>query len=203
MLLNALQENLLLRKKVSIEEQAEVPKAPAPMSGQGASRRRFTRAGIGVTGVLLTLASQPGMATDICTSPSGSLSGGLQSHHGPAPICSGVAPDNWKNQATWPRGVTHDTRFGEIFSVNQSRMNTYGAATCIAMLEQQPFDEASLGMHLVATYLNILSGRISFLSIEALRNIWSEWQASGYYTPTAGVQWNAAAIVVYLSGTMN
>lgn len=194
-----------MRNNVAIEEQGDPDgrKAHGQMSEHGASRRRFAKAGIGASGVLLTLASQPGMATDICTSPSGSLSGGLNSHHGPPPACSGRAPDYWKSHTPWPRGLTRDTRFGQIFSVNGRYADRWGATTCMAMLAGQPFDDAALGMHLVATYLNILSGRVSFLTTEALRNIWSEWQAKGYYTPSAGVQWNAAAIVVYLSGTMD
>lgn len=168
--------------------------AAAPLD---AGRRRFT------AGVLLTLASQPGMAAEICTTPSGSLSGGLQSHHGPAQSCAGAGPGYWKNHGGWPAGCAPDTRFGQVFSVGPQYAGTYGAATCMAMLSHQPFDKANLGMHLVASYLNVLSGRISFITADTLSTMWNQWQARGYYTPADGVQWNEADIVVYLSGTMD
>jgi hypothetical protein len=176
--------------------------AAATMSARGAMRRRFAKAGIGATGVVLILASQPGMAADICTSPSGSLSGGLKSHHGPAPVCAGLSPGYWKNHTSWPGGISNTTKFGSIYPCNRRYARTYGVTTCITMLDHQSFDESNLAMHLVAAYLNVLSGRVSFQTIESLRAIWNEWQTKGYYTPSAGVQWNSAQIVVYLSGTM-
>lgn len=180
------------------------PGVPAAdlLSAKGAARRRFTRAGAGATGVLLTLASQPGMAADVCTTPSGWLSGGLKSHHGPAPVCSGVSPGYWKTHDGWPSPVTPDSTFGSIFGCNRRFASTYGAAKCGTILEHQSFDQANLGMHLVATYLNVLSGRISFLTISNVQAIWNEWQSKGYYTPTVGKKWYAADIVIYLRGTM-
>jgi hypothetical protein len=41
-------------------------------------------------------------------------------------------------------------------------------------------------MHAIATYLNIKSGKINFLSVETLLNMWYEVQTKGYYSPTAG-----------------
>lgn len=41
--------------------------ANGQLDARGRARRRFTRAGLGATGVLMTLASQPGMAADVCT----------------------------------------------------------------------------------------------------------------------------------------
>lgn len=171
--------------------------ARAAGTAPDARRRRFT------AGVLFTLASQPGMATDICTSPSGSLSGGLQSHHGPAPACAGVGPGYWKNHRDWPAGITPETRFGQLFAVGPQYANTYGAASCLGLLTHQPFDRANLGMHLVASYLNILSGRISFMTTDTLQTIWNQWQAHGYYMPADGVRWSEAGIVLYLAGTMD
>lgn len=179
------------------------PQAPAHMSALGTSRRRFAKAGIGATGVLLTLNSQPGMACDICTSPSGSLSGGLKSHHGPPQVCSGRSPGYWKNNSSWPSACRTWTKFGLIFSCNLKNSKNYGATACLTMLSHQTFDESNLAMHLVAAYLNVLSGRSPFQSIEMLRNIWTEWQATGYYKPSATVKWNSAQIVIYLSGTMD
>lgn len=169
---------------------------------RGRVRRRFTRAGLGATGVLMTLASQPGMATDVCTTPSGSLSGGLQSHNPRAVICEGQSPGYWKNHTGWPVGCQPDTPFGQLFAVDAAHAATYGAVNCGAILAHQGFDESNLGMHLVAAYLNALAGLTSFLGTDELQRIWNEWQAKGYFSPAPSVQWNAASIVVYLSGTM-
>ncbi len=176
--------------------------APAPMDERGRSRRRFTRTGLGAAGVLMTLASQPGMATDMCTSPSGTLSGGLQSHHGRGYACAGRSPGYWKNHGGWPAGCQPATPFSQVFTVDAGHAATYGAVTCGDILSHQKFDDANLGMHLVAAWINALSGLTPFLTTDELQRIWNEWQARGYFNPVPSVQWNAASIVVYLSGTM-
>jgi hypothetical protein len=183
-------------------ESPEPAKLPSAITPAGASRRRFATAG--ASGVLLTLVSQPGMATAICTTPSGSLSGGLKSQHGPAPVCEGLSPGYWKNhqEALQSLNVAPVVLYGSVFACGSARQD-YALCPLYTMLEHQSFDEANLGMHLVATYLNIKSGKIGFLSLQGLRAIWNEWSSTGFYTPTAGVKWNAADIVIYLKGTMS
>jgi hypothetical protein len=56
-------------------------------------------------------------------------------------------------------------------------------------------------MHAIATYLNIRSGKISFLSIETLLNMWYQVQTLGYYSPVDGVKWNAEQVKNYLQAT--
>ncbi|MBC7453892.1 MAG: hypothetical protein H7335_09330 [Massilia sp.] len=167
-------------------------------------RRQFAKGIIGTSGVLLTLASQPGMAATLCRSPSGSLSGGLQSH-GPVVACAGRSPNFYKENAGWPSPCTPGTTFSSVFPCAGLTKDTYGASstTLGLILDHQDFDTANLGMHLVATYLNILSGRIDFLTLSQVQSIWYDWQTYGYYSPTAGVQWRASDIVIYLSGTMS
>lgn len=197
---------------MDIEQQngaAEKPSTAGPasagMSARGLARRRFGKAGAGASGVLLTLVSQPGMACDICKAPSGSLSGGLKSHTGPAVACSGLSPGYWKNHSSWPSGCATTTRFSSVFNCAGLNKNTYGAATTTlkSILSHQTFDSSNLGMHMAATYLNIRSGRIGFLTVVGLQKIWYDWQRYGYYAPTAGVKWDAARIVTYLAGTMD
>jgi len=167
-------------------------------------RRQFAKGIIGTSGVLLTLASQPGMAAHMCRSPSGSLSGGLQSH-GPVVACDGKSPDFYQDNAAWPSPCTPSTTFSSVFPCAGLTKETYGASstTLGLILSHQSFDTANLGMHLVATHLNILSGRIDFLTLSQVQAIWYDWQTYGYYSPTAGVQWSASDIVIYLSGTMS
>ena len=167
-------------------------------------RRQFAKGVIGTSGVLLTLASQPGMAANMCRSPSGSLSGGLQSR-GPVVACAGRSPDFYTGNAIWPSPCTPSTPFSSVFPCAGMTKETYGksSTTLGSILIHQSFDTANLGMHLVTTYLNILSGRIDFLTLSQVQAIWYDWQTYGYYSPTAGVQWSATDIVIYLSGTMS
>jgi hypothetical protein len=197
---------------MDIEQQngaADKPSMASPVSGQisatGLARRRFGKAGIGASGVLLTLVSQPGMACDICKAPSGSLSGGLKSHTGPAVACSGVSPGYWKNHTSWPSGCSTTTKFRDVFNCQGLNMATFGAdkTTLMLILSHQRFDPSNLGMHMCATYLNIQSGRIGFMNVDDLKKIWYDWQRYGYYAPTAGVKWDAARIVQYLTATMS
>ena len=167
-------------------------------------RRQFGKGIIGTSGVLLTLASQPGMAATSCRSPSGFLSGGLQSH-GPIVVCDGRSPGYYKTHSVWPSPCTPNTTFSSVFPCSKYNQETYGhsSTTFGLILGHQNFDTANLGMHLVATYMNILSGRIGLPTNPQIQAIWYEWQTKNYYTPTAGVQWSAADIVIYLSGTMS
>lgn len=195
---------------MDIEQQngaAEKPSAAASaaMSAKGLARRRFGKAGAGASGVLLTLVSQPGMACEICKAPSGSLSGGLKSHTGPAPACVGRLPAYWKGQSGWPAGLSAKTSFNAIFSCTGSNRYTYGRATFGDILSGLPFDKnkSNVGMHLCATYLNVRSGKIGFLTKEQVVNIWNELQLQGFYRPTGELKWDAARVVTYLVGTMD
>jgi hypothetical protein len=195
------------------------------MGRAGLSRRNFTRAGIGASGVLLTLASQPGMASEICTTMSGSMSGGAQSTAVKAVACAGRMPDYYKsgilknvaavtNPATsmvdtgiqsavgWPSQVSPATAFGSVFPCAGLNAGTFGKSTLGSVLNHESFDTTNLGMYMVTTYLNIVSGRIGFLTVSALQNMWQDCQNYGYYSPTAGVKWDASRIVTYLTGTM-
>ena len=72
-------------------------------SAVDASRRHFSRSGLAVSGVLLTLASRPvlgGWGT--CQAPSGFVSGNV-SHHGTPTTCGGRTPGYWGNHPSeWP-----------------------------------------------------------------------------------------------------
>ena len=67
--------------------------AGTAMSARDLARRKFTMAGITVSGVLLTLVSQPGMANTNCVSLSSGASNALQSVQKMAQLCSGKAPE--------------------------------------------------------------------------------------------------------------
>jgi hypothetical protein len=179
---------------------ADAPR-PATLSPEGAARRRFTRAGVAASGVLLTLHSQPGMACEVCTTPSGFLSGGLQSFRGPEPVCAGRSPSYWKAHG-WPSGTNKSQLYAKVFPCSGANGKTYGTISQGAILEPKSWDRYGIGRHLIACYLNVKAGLSTFQTVPMLQRIWSEYQTKGYYTPTAGVRWDGAKIVEYLQGTM-
>ncbi|MBC7455969.1 MAG: hypothetical protein H7335_20185 [Massilia sp.] len=203
---------------------AIAPKNPA--------RRKFTMAGITASGVLLTLVSQPGMASTNCTALSSVGSNTMQSVQKMTQLCAGKAPEFYRGGNTlstnpqgitaaganapstgiqsvsirspvgWPSQVSPSTLFRTVFPCVGSTAGTFGTSTLGAMLSHESFDTSKLGMYMVATYLNIMSNRTPFPTAPQLQAIWYDWQTYGYYSPTAGVKWYAADIVLYLSGNM-
>jgi hypothetical protein len=181
---------------------------PLSLSERGATRRRLAKAGVGAAGVLMTLESRATMSPMICKSPSGSLSGGLSSHYGPAPRCAGLSPGYWKNHpGAWPCAT--DTWFADVFYVSGNRRyctvrqkdTSYLCSTMMGLLSAKRFDKYNLAMHAIATYLNIRSGKITFLSVDTLLAMWADVQIKGYYSPTSGVKWYAEQVKNYLQST--
>jgi hypothetical protein len=193
---------------VASEEQYNDKNAAPSLSKRGAARRRLAKAGVGAAGVLMTIESHATMTPLMCKSPSGSLSGGLNSHYGStAPACSGLSPGYWKNHSGWPCSRT--AMFAAVFYV-PGNINTcdlsktatsYLCVTLEDILTKKSFDTNNLGMHMVATYLNILSGKIGFLSVDTLKNMWYEVVTTGQYSPTAGVYWTRSQVKKYLEST--
>jgi hypothetical protein len=173
---------------------------PEQLSQRGIARRRFTRAGAAASGVLLTLHSQPGMAAEVCTTASGSLSGGLQSFRGPRPTCAGRSPGYWKNTDSWP-GVLKTTPYSRVFACNARNFKTYGSVTLAEILVPKKWDTFGVGRHLVACWLNVKAELSTFQTEEDLTRIWNEYARNGYYTPTAGVRWDGDRIAQYLQST--
>lgn len=170
-----------------------------PIGKRGAGRRRFTKAGLGVAGALVTISSRAGMATEITSAPSGSLSGGLQSRTPTTTVASeGRSPGYWKNRNGWP--VNKALAFGAVFS--SSRTSPYNTCSLEDILDPKDWDMQGIGRHLAATYLNIRSGKVGFLTERQLQRIWNELNGAGSYQPKPGVHWYAADVVDYLTATM-
>ena len=185
---------------VSTEDQpARAPAAPS-MTPRGAARRRLTKAGLGAASVLWSLDSRATMKPMICVSASAALSGGLSSSYVNQPVeCSGRSPGYWKNHDGWP--CASNTPFNDVFGCSGANSNTYGKKTLQQIVSGCDFDRYNLGCHLVATYLNVLSERISFLSVQTLQNIWTQLQSKGYYEPAKGVFWGVEQTKRYLEAT--
>lgn len=174
---------------------------PPTLDARGAARRRLGKAGLGAAGVLWTLESRAAMkAGAICEAPSAALSGGLDSTYGPKTTCIGRSPGYWSRaHHAWPCSRT--ITFAEVFPCYGANKDTYGKATMMEVLVDKSFDRYNLGRHLVANYLNVLSGKSSFLSVATLVEMWTELQATGQYSPAPKVYWTAEQTKRYLEST--
>lgn len=64
-------------------------------------------------------------------------------------------------------------------------------------------DPGKVAFHLIGAYLNCLGGGGSSISplamtVSGVLKIWVEWATKGYYEVTAGVQWRADEVKLYL-----
>jgi len=187
------------REKDGLGDQPVQPVADhIGLTPAGAKRRRL--AGLGASGVLMTLASQSAMADMVCKSPSAALSGSLSSHNHTAVSCLGRSPGFWKNHTSEWVGVSSSDMFSRHFYCGS--VNGLNKVSCHDILSHQDYDRGNVAMHIMATYLNVTSRRISFLSEESVTAMWREFLTTGTYVPTAGAKpWNAAELVMYLAST--
>ncbi len=179
------------------EQAGEKPTIPA-LTARGAARRRI--AGLGVSGVVMTVASNHAMASLVCKSPSGALSGNLASQ-APAVACNGVSPGYWKNHPEdWPSAVKTSDLYVKYFACHGQLSNM----SCMKVLTKQDADKNAVAMHIMATYLNVLSGKISFLTAQAVVDIWTKYNEHGGYAPTDGATpWTGEQLVAYLQSTQS
>lgn len=181
------------------------------------SRRRFNRAGVGATGVILTLASGSVLAQGVCKSPSGFESGNISGGGSRQPRCAGFTPQVWLE-----RGITQNlpalrVTFASVFApvssgsagkpvagasgsqdANQGEV-TLADATLFQVLGGDT--GSPVLKSLVAAYLNFSQQLNDFPTDIEIRQIYQEWTAKGTYTPMAGVIWGPNKIIDYLTAT--
>lgn len=189
----------------------------ALLTGKGAARRRFSRKAAGAgTGVILTLASQPGMAAVMCAKPSLDQSlapnGGTRNWNvvlsrapGTTTTCTGLTPAAWAKVSKWPCIPQYSTVCSPTFTCGTN--TKYASAKMGDLLiahTRVAFDASNsyVGAYLVATYLNVVSGRVTIMNIEDVKKIWLSVITKGYFNPTPDVRWNVARVVEYLKTTM-
>ncbi len=167
------------------------------LSPQGAARRRM--AGLGVTGVVMTVASNNALADMVCKSPSGALSGNLNSHS-PKTTCDGRSPQWWlSNLNAWPSEVKPNDVFWKHF---RSARQPLANLKITNILKQHGTDKDGVAMHIMATYLNVLTGRISFLTEQSVLDMFTRWHRSNSYRAAVGAEpWTSAELADYLAGT--
>ena len=188
-------------------KQPELPTGEL-LDARGAARRRFTRAGVGASGVLMTLASQPGMAA-VCATPSGSLSSGMSSRApNIAETCGGLSQGYWKNK-DWPAGTSRDARFGDIFPCSSSSTVMAGMKMYDVLCNADTnVDKFNTGSHTVSAYLNYRSDATYVITPAILSKMWKEYQdtggqAVGFYVPAVNHKWYGFDIVNYIVSTFH
>lgn len=185
---------------VASESHPESEHPPAALNGHGAARRRLARAGLGAAGVLVTIESRATLHHGpICVAPSAALSSGADSTYTKGRVtCAGRGPDYWCRMSHyWP--CSRNIKFGELFHCKGGNTK-YANVKLVDILGQDKY-EGFIGRHLAATYLNILTGKISFLNERTLDTMWSELQTTGLYRPAPKVYWPAQVVRLYLEAT--
>lgn len=176
--------------------QSAISPAIPPLTPRGAARRRI--AGLGVSGVVMTVASSNAMAAMVCKSPSGALSGNLNSQ-APRTTCNGVSPGYWKTHPeAWPADVKTSDRFSKHFNCH----GKLGSYSCMTILSKQKEDKNAVAMHIMAQYLNVVSGKINFMTRQSVLDMWNQYNSYGTYTPASGATpWSGGQLVDYLTST--
>lgn len=171
--------------------------ATSGLSPQGAARRRM--AALGVGGVVMTVASNHALADMVCKSPSGALSGNLNSHS-PNTTCDGRSPGWWLNNlSAWPSQVKPNDVFWKHF---RSARQPLANLNVKHILKRHGTDKEGVAMHIMATYLNVLSGRISFMTEQSVLDMFTRWHRSNAYRAADGARpWTSAELAYYLAGT--
>lgn len=193
--------------------EAQGPHDAPQLDARGVARRRFTRAGLGATGVILTLHSQPGMATGMtCASPSGFMSIKSASHN-PQNSCSyNRSHGYWKTHSgDWRArcGTSPDTMFTEVLIARgaYAGLKDYTLMQIInPPKEVKRIDRNNVAMQMVTALLNArasqMAGIPSVLPEDKVVAMWNEFTSTGYYRPTGSAKpWSGAQIAGYLETT--
>ena len=225
---NVAQKNVA-QEKVDMEDQEgrsapanaaqEAQAAPAvpQLDARGASRRRFTRAGAGAAGVILTLHSQPGMATygnygGVCASPSGFMSIKTASHN-PQNSCSyNRSFTFWRdNSKSWKSrcGTRPETRFVEVLQPRGAYIHLKNF-TLLQIVQQtkevRAIDRSFVALQIVTALLNARAseraGIPSVLPEDQVVAIWDEYSLKGSYKPSGSAKaWTGLQLAAYLQTT--
>lgn len=188
--------------------------ASAPvLAPKGAARRRFARAGVGATGVILTLQSQPAMATyGKCVSPSGFVSATTGTSLNPIRSCmSNEDPFYWQtNKTRWSsRAFTnpHD-RFDLYFTCPKgyaalARLTLYDVL-CRKTSTIQAADPSGISRLCIAALLNARMNQQGavVLSPERVQDIWNQYAQTNVFFPAKNATpWPRSVIANYLKTT--
>jgi hypothetical protein len=187
-------------------DSAAAPATPPAMPGltpAGAARRRI--AGLGVSGVLMTVASSHAMAGDLaCKSPSGALSGDLHASHAPKAACLGGESPQWwyDNRNLLPSKINKHTTFNQILHTSRK----VGNETVYKVLQGKGNGRAAVPGLMLATFFNVTvePKLITFLTEQAVADMWANYDADETYNiPGSSQSMDSAAFAEYLGNTQN
>lgn len=164
-------------KNTAAQEDSAV--APASLSAKGASRRRF---GLGASGVILTLASKPGMAggtgTMYCGTVSGWHSAGVASRAITNGSCQGVSAGYWsQDHHNWPSNCARTALFSSVFP--EGKGTAYTDCSLNDVVCGHSSDKWNLRREFVAAYLNYMSGRNAHPNKLELQAMWTNYMNNG------------------------
>jgi hypothetical protein len=203
----------------------EPQSAPAAsLSDKGAARRRFGKAGIGASGVLMTLASTPGMACTTCVSTSGfhsiAIGSSLYGTSKPGVVCQGLPGSSWVNIAAknWP--VSQNATFCSIYMtsggyftvpvVKDRYGNVVTPAHELTMLEAckgvADATDGGVAKLFAAAWMNITGTpqRTSYISQTKVKAMFKAVRTNGTfkYSDSSSATWNKSEVLNYMVGTV-
>jgi hypothetical protein len=193
-----------------VDDQTNPGSDPSPsLNAKGAARRRFTKSGTALSGVILTMASRNGMASTVVrgATPSGFISTTPTNSHAPTTAALGRSPGYWKNHpGAWPSTRTSQTaKFGQVFGCPTTNP-LYGCTLINVVSHLEPAksaDKGNVAMHIVATLLNVRAHLITCLTEPKVFEIWNGYLLGGYVPVLGAKPWGACEIVRYLQSTMD
>jgi hypothetical protein len=189
------------------------------------SRRRFTKAGLAATGVILTLASRPVLANTDCKSPSAWASANMSAHFKHNEMCFGNYPDYYANN---PQAWGGTQYLPGTYNDNKENSNSKGSSNSNGNPSstnnvdnwvggtqfQQAFPGSRrypgksmmqvlwmgrpMDVYLCAALLNAALGLTPPLTETRIVDMCLEYETKGYFEPTAGVHWFEGDIIFYL-----
>jgi len=197
-----------------VDDQEHLGSESSPqLSAKGEARRRFTKSGSALSGVILTMASRQSMATTVVTgamTPSGFMSATAAAttklSHAPRTSPLGRSPGYWKTHPEmWPSARTDpNQKFGRVFTCSTGS-TLYGCSLMNVVSNLEPSksaDRGNVAMHVVASLLNVRARLITCMDEYKVFEIWNG-HLNGGFVPTAGARpWTDSQIVTYLKSTM-
>jgi hypothetical protein len=161
-------------------------------------RRRLLRGGLSAAPVIMTLASGP-VSAGLCRT--GSAYGSLNpSGRRTSVTCGGRSPSVWAttNHSHWP--LDANALFSDYFNPGLTGNNVKLKRVVDPSNGYDP-----VARNCVAALLNASSGPpltpSSILSLAKAKEIWSSYATRGYFEPTAGIRWDSAKIVDWMTTT--
>ncbi len=161
-------------------------------------RRRLLRGGLSAVPVIMTFASGR-VSAGLCTT--GSAYGSMHPSGKQASIaCGGRTPAAWTltPHRQWP------IKANALFQTYFTPALTGTTVTLKAVLDAtNGYDPVA--RNCVAALLNASSSPAltptAILGVALAKAIWSSYATKGYFEPTAGIQWNSAKIVDWMTTT--